>query len=344
MESDKNFNKRGNCLFSSKNLLNATNFSDGSAVDYKNTHSFSSSYSPGNLIKEFQNAEIKKSIKFTFDLPHNRALSLTRNSLASDKYFMQKFATKNHSLSSKRNNRTVQNGKNESDKQMKFIGKELASKLKEIKSTYRKQERLVYISLIILVLDYSASKIKDIEDEEIIKIFMSDEFYQKLTILVDHIESQNFDKNVYKKKFLLAFDTFYSINITLYGYKITKLISSFFNFLFILFEIPEKKVRFIDYFDGISEFNSRFLKPKYTKTSKYRSDTQYETTKDDDDYLNTIEDYEDRFENEFEDQRKIQANYTEPDSRERLISKFYTKNKAVNPYEILKNFSSKQNK
>lgn len=121
------------------------------------------------------------------------------------------------------------------------------------------------------------------------------------------------------------------IDKTLYGYPLTKAISSFIEGCYTRHKFIFKPVRFIDYFQSLPSPQNYFSNPS-DWSKLFMPEMQIETTKDDEDnlYINTMGD-----EKEYEEILDINSSpvlNTEPDSRNTLVSMFFQKHSAINPY------------
>ncbi|OMJ89351.1 hypothetical protein SteCoe_8556 [Stentor coeruleus] len=268
---------------------------------------------------------------------HSRKLSEgSKPRLLSDTYFEKK---QNHKRTSSLTRDTsiekpyILNEKKNSSN-MKDCLKQIIENISMLSKQTRKQEKQLLLVFAVII----DNDCENLTDSEISRKLVTSEFLLKLRVFTStmalSLKNQN-RKTV--ERIHKAYKIYSDINFTLYGYSIIKLVLSFIEKTFDVFGLRYKKVKIIDYFDEApvdKKIRSTSLK-KYIE-QKNIPDPQYETTKDDEEFIYTNPDIRD-YEGIFDHDIPIILQ-TEPDYKEILQKKFLEKHSAVNPY----NFKKKQ--
>lgn len=210
----------------------------------------------------------------------------------------------------------------------------------QIGKTYRRDEKQLYICFFVVLYGINSVSV-DKADDKIMQMITSKELREKLLEYTKRISNSDCFEDFYvKTNATEALKIYNLINLTLYGYTLTKLIHQFIILVFQINSCTYKKLQFIDYFTELGAVKRKILSKgkKIQVRGVTPLDQRYETTKDDEyaTYTNGNEvDYEDFFTKEGE------VLNTDPDAKEKLILRFYDKFNRCNPYEFEKKTTNK---
>ena len=254
----------------------------------------------------------------------NKCSPISRTKLVSDEYFESKFSKTSKGLKLLKDKlKRLPKTKNLFFVQrIHLILNEIIRNIDQISKNYRKEERLIYQCLLYII--YENSK-ENIENKEIVNILTSAKTVKALKTFIGLMKSETFDKDSKKNRVHKASVLYSSINCTFYGYQLTKTIDKFLLLMFEFYEIKVKNIRFIDYFnetESIEFEESKVIKEKKSENTIVTSEALYDTTKEDEEWFNALD-----------DESCINENIESFDARTELTSKFFLNNKAVNPYK-----------
>ncbi|OMJ66971.1 hypothetical protein SteCoe_35994 [Stentor coeruleus] len=206
----------------------------------------------------------------------------------------------------------------------------IAEGIKSLAIQARKHERQL-VRVFCIIVD---GKYERLTDSEISMKIVTSEFLYKLRTFCKFItiglnnQNKNTLESVYK-----AHKQYSNINFTLYGYRIIKLVVDFVENTFEVFNLNYKKVKIINYFDEVAGVeNIPLSKSLNINTCKKNTpDPQYETTKDDEEFLYTNPDTNDY--EKLSDYESVGHNI-KPDHKKSLLRKFFNKHNTKNPYDL----------
>lgn len=205
----------------------------------------------------------------------------------------------------------------------------IAVDVKTLAMQARKQERLL-VRVFGTIVD---GKCEKLTDSEISMKIISSDFLKKLRVFCKFITVglNNQNKNTLENV-CNAYKLYSTINFTLYGFAIIKLVLVFVENTFEVFNIKYKKVKIIDYFDeAAADKNSLSKSLNINAGKKSTLDPQYEATKDDEEFLYTNPDT-----NDYEKLSDCESvgQIIKPDHKKNLLRKFFDKHNTKNPYDL----------
>ena len=316
------------------NHQRSSSWAKNNRIEVPNQYSVTSDYKHSRHSSSFQRTTLNLSVYN--DKNKIRPSSPSTTKLASDSYFENKRKKNNKEKPRKvdppmcklANNVVLLDN-------LKFYANKIIENIERVSQIYRHEERNLYLCVIILLDMMNFIDYEEVSDENIINTFESVQFYNCMASNNKNLFMSLFDNPKYIERISMAHNFYGKICSTLYGYDIVNYIYYFITINFQLSGQKFKNLTFIDYFEEFITPQRLIHKRRNIEKKKFNnSDPIYETTKDDEDTLYIISDSKD-YHSSFE--QELQVIYTEANSKEQLIHKFYRKFSKANPYEFEKN-------